>query len=269
MKRLFLPLLLATAVALPLPAIKKDTQIMLAEIQKVADQLTATDQRLTQAIADLTKKVDIIEERVAAMARGQADLQQGRESAQVSLQFFKEELTEIKNSISRLGDRLMTVPSGAAPAAVPSSSASPAKETEPRPSSGGSGAAALSGDPNSAYYAAYSDYLKENYAIAIEGFRQFIRSFPDSGLADNSLYWIGECAYAQKKYQEAVVNFNELISRYHDGDKVPAAMLKRAYALAEMGRQAEAAAGLKELISRFPLAEESKLAKQKLQELND
>jgi len=267
-KRLFLPLLLTAAVALPLPAVKKDTQMMLAEIQKVADQLTASDQRLTQAIADLTKKVEIIEERVAAMARGQADLQQGRESAQVSLQFFKEELTEIKNSISRLGDRLMTASSGTAPAAVPSSSANPAKETESRPAAG-SGVAALSGDPNSAYYAAYSDYLKENYAIAIEGFRQFIRSFPDSGLADNSLYWIGECAYAQKKYQEAVVNFNELISRYHDGDKVPAAMLKRAYALAEMGRQAEAAAGLKELISRFPLAEESKLAKQKLQELND
>jgi len=119
------------------------------------------------------------------------------------------------------------------------------------------------------YYAAYSDYIKENYDLAIEGFRQFLRAYPESGLADNSLYWIGECHYAKKMYAEAIDTFNELLSRYKDGDKVPAANLKKGYALIELGRQGEGIAILKELITRFPLSEEASLAGQKIKEFND
>ena len=264
MKRTFisawLTLLLCT---LPLPAVKKDTKLILEEIQKLADTVIALDNKINVMAAELTgmiKKSNISEERIGAMSRNQADMTQSRENLLLSMQFFKEELNDIKNSLNKLNDKIMNIPAAAggnAGAADNFSNNASANETS------------LTQDPSSIYYAAYSDYIKENFDLAIEGFRQFIRSFPESGLADNSLYWIGECHYAKKKYQDAINTFNELLNKYKDGDKAPAAILKKGYALLEMGRQSEGIAMLKELIFRFPLSEESSLAQQKIKEFSE
>jgi tol-pal system protein YbgF len=260
MKRSVIPALLALLLfSLPLIAVKKDTKLLLDEIQKLADTVSALDNKITAMAAELAgmkKKSDISEERIGAMSRNQADMTQNRENLLLSMQFFKEELNDIKNSLNKLNDKIMNIPAAAGAAENKLASAD-AKETS------------LPQDPSSIYYAAYSDYIKENFDLAIEGFRQFIRNFPESGLADNSLYWIGECYYAKRKYQDAINTFNELLNKFKDGDKAPAAILKKGYALLEMGRQSEGIAILKELISRFPLSEESSLAGQKIKEFND
>lgn len=252
-------LLLLLLLALPAPAAKKDTQLLLEEVQRLA---TAVEQ-LTVQVAELAKRSAIADEKLGAVARNQADLAQSRESFTLGMQFFKEELNGLKDAVSRLNDRLMSMPAAPLPAeGQPPAGTAPGGAAEPAP-------AALAQDPSTVYYAAYSDYIKENFDLAIEGFRQFIRSFPDSGLADNSLYWIGECYYAKKKFPEAISTFNELLAKYKDGDKVPAATLKKGYALVELGRQAEGIAILKELISRFPLSEEASLAGQKIKEFSE
>jgi tol-pal system protein YbgF len=258
MKPRFLPVLIALLLlSLPAQAVKKDTQLLLDEMQK----LSASIENLSALVGELLKKSNIQDEKISAVARNQADLAQSKENFMLSMQFFKEELNDLKDSLNKINDRLTSL---TAPTANPA--AGETGTTGPLPPVG---EATLAQDPSSVYYAAYSDYIKENFDLAIEGFRQFIRSFPDSGLADNSLYWIGECYYAKKKFQEAINTFNELLSKYKDGDKVPAAILKKGYALIEMGRQGEGIAILKELISRFPLSEEASLAQQKIKEFSD
>jgi len=257
----WLAILLST---LPLSAVKKDTQLILDEIQKLADTVMALDNKINVMaveLAGMVKKSDISEERIGAMSRNQADMTQSRENLLLSMQFFKEELSDIKNSLNKLNDKMMNIPT-AAGGNIPGTADNNPNSTKTAENS-------LSQDPSSVYYAAYSDYIKENFDLAVEGFRQFIRSFPASELADNSLYWIGECYYAKKKYQDAINTFNELLGKYSDGDKVPAAILKKGYALLEMGRQGEGIAILKELISRFPLSEESSLAGQKIKEFSE
>jgi tol-pal system protein YbgF len=224
----------------------------LDEIQKLADAIAALDNKINVMAAELAgmkKKSDISEERIGAMSRNQADMNQSRENLVLSMQFFKEELIDIKNSLNKLNDGIMSIPAAAANGVVNTNGNDPTANRANETS--------LTQDPSSIYYAAYSDYIKENFDLAIEGFRQFIRNYPGSGLADNSLYWIGECYYAKKKYQDAINTFNELLGKYKDGDKAPAAFLKKGYALLEMGRQSEGIAMLKELVSRFPLSEES------------
>ncbi|MCK5003695.1 MAG: tol-pal system protein YbgF, partial [Candidatus Aminicenantes bacterium] len=108
-----------------------------------------------------------------------------------------------------------------------------------------------------------------NYDLAIEGFSQFVKQFPENVLADNSLYWIGECYYAQKKYTEAIKIFSDIINKYKSGDKVPDALLKKGYALIEMDQVENGVTVLKELISEFPLSEEAYLAQQKIKDLSD
>jgi tol-pal system protein YbgF len=246
-------------VSSPRPAhpVKKDTRLILDQLQqleRVIKDLEAKVDTISTETGSMAKKITTIEERLNAVTRSQADISQNKESLSLSLQFIKEEITELKNSLGRINDRLLSLPAAAAPV-----SASTAGEETNQPTTVQS--------PETVYYAAYSDYIKKNYPLAIQGFRQFIQLFPQNGLADNSLYWIGECYYSQKMYQEAVNTLTELIGNYADGDKIPDAILKKGFALIEMGNQSEGISVLKELISRFPLSEEASLAQQKIREV--
>ena len=122
--------------------------------------------------------------------------------------------------------------------------------------------------PQEVYNTAYSDYLKGNYELAIDGFKIYLEQFPKSPLADNSQYWIGECNFSQKKYQEAIETFNDLILKHPFGDKVPAAYLKKGISFIELGKKEEALSVFKLLISKYPLEEETKIAQQKIKELS-
>lgn len=265
-----------------LPAAKKDTKQLLDDVAALGQAVTDMQQKLATIAADTSaalKKIETIEEKVNAVARTQADLNQSKENFQLSFQYLKEELNDIKNTLNKMADRLTNIPtvsqpqpSVSQPTAAPATPARANGKGEPAPAAAqpaGAKDGATAPPFEALYYSAYSDYLSENYALAVSGFRQFLNVYPDNGLADNALYWIGECHYAQKKYADAVSTFNELIAKYEKGDKVPAALLKRSYAQIEMGRQAEGVNGLKELVSRFPLSDEAKLAKQKLQEMSE
>lgn len=121
--------------------------------------------------------------------------------------------------------------------------------------------------PQEVYNMAYSDYLKGNFQLAIDGFKIYLEQFPESPVVDNALYWIGECYFSQKKYKEAIEQFNELILSYPDGDKTPAAYLKKGLSLMELGKKEEALSVFKLLISKYPFEEETKIAQQKIKEL--
>ncbi len=246
-------------VSLPQPGypVRKDTRLILDQLQqleRIIKDLETKIDTISSETGSMVKKITIIEERLNAVTRSQADISQNKENLSLSLQFIKEEINELKNSIGKINDRLLSLPSAAAPV-----SGTIAGEETNQPTTVQS--------PETVYYAAYSDYIKKNYPLAIQGFRQFIQLFPQNGLADNSLYWIGECYYSQKMYQEAVNTFTELITSYSDGDKIPDAILKKGFALIEMGNQSEGISVLKELISRFPLSEEASLAQQKIREV--
>ena len=121
--------------------------------------------------------------------------------------------------------------------------------------------------PQEVYNMAYSDYLKGNFQLAIEGFTLYRINFPESPLADNALYWIGECHFSQEEYQKAIDQFNALILNYPQGDRIPAAYLKKGISLMELGKKEEALVVFKLLISKYPLEEETKIAQQKIKEL--
>ena len=123
--------------------------------------------------------------------------------------------------------------------------------------------------PQEAYSVAYNDYLKGNYDLAVDSFKLYRQQFPASPLADNALYWIGECRYSQRKFEEAIDAFDELIVAYPQGDKAAAAHLKKGLSFIELGRKPEALAALKLLVAKYPLEEESRIAQDKIRELNE
>jgi tol-pal system protein YbgF len=122
------------------------------------------------------------------------------------------------------------------------------------------------GNPDQLFAAAYGDYSRGNYDLAISEFRQYVETFPTSEMADNAQYWVGEAFYAKKKFPEAIAEFDKVITLFAKGDKVPAARFKKALALVEMGQNDLATIEFQALIKLYPRSNEAVLAKQQLGE---
>lgn len=226
-----------------------DTETVVGQLDRRAREQSAAS---SKQIAALSARIDALTAEV------------GRASARM------DELAQRVDDLSRPGA------AGAAPlprsGGVPTPS--PPLVAAPRPAAGGASA-------EESYQAAYLDFSKGLYPLAISGFRDFVRRFPDSPLADSAQYWIGEAYFslaratasqpdkAQENLEQAVQEFRKVIVAYPRGSKVPTALYKEALALVELKQTALAQARLQYLVEHFPQSEEAPLAKERLATLKE
>src|SRR5262245_11263024 len=123
------------------------------------------------------------------------------------------------------------------------------------------------GNAEQLFAAAYSDYSRGNYDLALSEFNQYVEIYPSSELADNAQYWIGEILYAQKKLPEAVAAFEKVKTVNPNGDKTAAALYRRGTILLEMTRKEDAVAQFQAIFKEYPKTKEGELATQQLQQL--
>jgi tol-pal system protein YbgF len=197
--------------------------------------------------------------------------EQGAESSKQSaalnarLDALSAEVARVSARVDELSQRVETLGRPA-----PSGGAAPI----PPPARGGASA-------EESYQAAYLDFSKGLYPLAVSGFRDFLRRFPDSPLADSSQYWIGEAYFsmaratasqpdkARENLEHAVQEFRKVVVAYPRGSKVPTALYKEALALVELKQTALAQARLQYLVEHFPQSEEAPLAKERLAGLKE
>ncbi len=263
---------------------------------------TATQQDLMQLRSDvaqaqtsvrqLKSQLDTLAPQVDGRLRDQAADNDKRAAALTArLEALATTLTRLTARVDELSTRLESLsrqvrgaaprtppspgaPGGAAPA--PSTPGGSAPAPGSRPSTG-------SPQPQDLYQAAYIDFSKGNYALAIAGFREFLRRYPEMDLSDNAQYWIGEAYAAQARthadggkpdqatqaLQQAVQEFRKVIANYPRGDKAPTALYKEALALVELKQPDVAQQRLQYLIDNFPQAEETPLARDRLAALKE
>jgi tol-pal system protein YbgF len=107
---------------------------------------------------------------------------------------------------------------------------------------------------------------QQDYPGGRKWLQEFLQRNPQSELAPNAMYWIGEAWYGEKQYENAILQFQDVIQKYGDHPKAASALLKQGLAFHALGDVKNARAVLKKLIDSFPLAEETKKAKEKLAE---
>lgn len=110
-------------------------------------------------------------------------------------------------------------------------------------------------EADSLYSAAYTDYLAANYTLAVSGFEEYLRLFPDSELADNAQYWIGESYFSLQDYRVARTEFLQVSRRHPESETVADALFKAARCLVELGDNGRAASELIELVLQHPLSD--------------
>jgi tol-pal system protein YbgF len=214
------------------------------------DALTALSRKLTDQSAQLLKSnADI-----------QAELQQLSaqiQTLQANLESTSQQLASLSNELAATSGRMgatVGVPATAAAAGVAGAAAGAA----------GAQAAGRTGEPAQLYNAAYEDYLRGNFDLGIQGFRDYVSRYPTTDLADNALYWIGECYYSKKWYKEAIDAFTQLLNTYKSSDKAAAALLKKGLAYLELGDRSQAVINLQYVLYEHPGTKEAELARSKL-----
>jgi tol-pal system protein YbgF len=260
------------------------------DLLQIRQDVAAAQQTATRAKADA--------DAVSAQLKNRAGVESDKKVAALSRQVdsLSETLTTLTGRVDELSTRLDTLTrqlrtsqaplmSGSAaprsPSAAPSGSAAPASPGAAAP---GPVAAvpqrpsATSMQPQDLYQAAYIDFSKGSYSLAIAGFREFLRRYPDHELAGSAQYWIGE-AYlslargfsdsaqsekAKESLEQAVQEFKKVLANYPRADKVPTALYKEALALIDLKQPAQAQARLQYLVDNFPRSEENALARERL-----
>jgi len=167
------------------------------------------------------------------------------------------------------------------PATPPSTTGTPPATATPAPPPVGQRPTTNALQPQDIYQAAYIDFSKGSYALAMAGFREFLRRFPDHSLAGNAQYWIGEAFLSQARtaanagqadrvtpeLEAAVQEFRKVLANYPRSEKAPTALYKEALALIELKQPAIAQQRLEYLVANFPQAEETPLARERLSSL--
>ncbi len=118
------------------------------------------------------------------------------------------------------------------------------------------------------YRKAFAALRAGRHDEAARGFRDLLRDFPDSDLADNAQYWLGECYYDRKDFVQAVHEFRRVIERYPSGNKVPDALLKVGFSYLALGSTDAGRQTLIQLQRSYPRHEAAVLAGARLAELD-
>jgi tol-pal system protein YbgF len=147
---------------------------------------------------------------------------------------------------------------GAVPPVDPSAGAPPPPAGNP--------AAGMS--PQRLFDTARSDHGLGQWALCIQGFDTYLRTFPRNDAADDAQFYIGECQYSDGKFTEAVDAYNRVIANYPRGDRVPDAYYKRGLAFERLNQMDRARESYEGAVANFPDSDAARLSKQRLDALN-
>jgi tol-pal system protein YbgF len=226
-------------------------QTQIAELQRLGEENLKEVRRLNELLA----------EQNAAFKKSLQDQKIQDEALGVTLKEVAEKLAELNERAQSArvvpapesgSPALANPPGGAAP--VPGATAAPptAPSAGPPPA------------PRELYSQAYADYARGNYDLAIQGFNEYIRQFPNTDFTDNAQYWVGESLYGKKQFAEAIEAWNSLFRDYPSSDKLPDARVKKGMALERLGRRSQALVEYRYVIDRFPNSPAARIARERL-----
>jgi tol-pal system protein YbgF len=228
------------------------------EVQNVNVRIAEQTEQLLRSNATLVTKVDAIEDRLQNTVGA-------NEETSHRIDQFAQQLAKTQRDMEDLKALIALMQQAAAPAAAPADGTAPG--TAPSSQVTVPATPPSSANPMDTYQAAYRDYQRGNYDLAIEGFRDFLSTNKVADLADNAEYWIGESLFSQKKYREAIEQFDTVVSQYPRSDKVPGALLKKGYAYININERAQGIVQLQYVVHEHPRSQEAGLARQKLKQL--
>jgi tol-pal system protein YbgF len=246
----------------PVRAANKETERLMIQVAGLQNQLADLARAHEESLRELRRLNELLAEQNASFKRTLQDQRMQEEAISAALKELGERLGELNEKYQSLkaapppvsGDAF-----GLPPAAAPGTSpVGPASSPAPPP------AAAAPAAPRELYSQAYADFARGNYDLAVQGFTEYIKTYPGTDFTDNAQYWVGECLYGKKEYNEAIEAWNTLFRDYSSSDKLPDARVKKGMALERLGRRSQALVEYRFVIDRFPNSPAARIARERL-----
>jgi tol-pal system protein YbgF len=258
---------LAAAFSTPLHAADKETRQMMADIrmlQEQEQQIQTVLTTLTDQIRTMEKSVNQrIDDQVEAIRKGLADEHAATATVTNDMRSLRERLDD---NTTRLGQavaeiqalrQLITSRSSSSFSAPDStSSAAPSDTVAP------ADAAASGESPTALFNSAYGDYASGQYDLAIEGFRAYLKDFPNGAQAPDAQVNICNAYIQDKKYAEAVDACDTAIRNYPKSSVAPTAYYRKGLAHLDLGQTDQARTAFDYIIKTWPDSSERLLAEQ-------
>jgi tol-pal system protein YbgF len=108
--------------------------------------------------------------------------------------------------------------------------------------------------PRDEFDLAYGYVLRKDYALAEDGFRNFLSKYPNDRLAGDATYWFGESLFQRQRFRDAAEAFLNVSTKYESNAKAPDSLLRLGQSLAALGEKEAACASLGEVLRKFPRA---------------
>lgn len=255
---------------LPVAAVAAAGCVSSGDITLLHREITDVSRQVENLSKQATGKEDLqamsrkLAEQSAQVLKSSADIQ-------VQLQQLRDQIQALQSNLDATNQRLASLSTELAAtrdrfAALPGTTTGGATAPGNAGASGPAAAPATAPatDPAQLYNSAYTDYLRGNFDLAIQGFKEYATRYPNTDLADNALYWIGECYYSKKSYKEAIDTFTQLLNTYRTSDKAAAALLKKGLAFLELGDRSQAVINLQYVLYEHPGTKEAELARSRL-----
>jgi tol-pal system protein YbgF len=265
------PALLATLPLLALSGCIMPDQVsdLQKDVRDVQGQLQEIKQEQQDTKAKLSELELQMQEEGAGIGRVEfADVKFQLEDISRNVAILDERLNDTGQRMDRMSRTMDEVRelTRRRPAVMPGAGGLGPDDPDAPPTEGGAGPDAMP-SPEELYNAAYVDFSRGNFALAISGFEEYVSRFGDSDYADNALYWVGECHYSQGDFDRAVQSFDRLLDTYPKSDRAASADLKKGLAYLEQNQVSAAIVQLNHVIDTYPSSDESRIARDKLASL--
>lgn len=222
---------------------------------QIADLQTAQE----NIVARLVQVRQELDNALRPLRTQSADRGQDLRSMVREVTALEEQIVELDDRISRLSEQVAT--------GRGVSNATPQVGTAMPPPRGARTLATprgetpvTTGQATSLYNSAYTDYMRGNFDLCVQGFEEYLRRFGTSDRADDARYWIGECQAAAGDNEAARKSYQTLIREYPSSDLVPDALLNDALIVQQQGNREAAVGAFRRLIRAYVTSDAAFLA---------
>ncbi|MCU0254310.1 MAG: tetratricopeptide repeat protein [Acidobacteria bacterium] len=241
-----------------------DVQEQLFKLQKdaarILEQLEGVQKKAvdpTAACAEAASRTETIERQVRVVEEQLLATQRRLDEVLAEVRGLRPGAAPVLSPPRPPEGEVKAVPAGPAAGGAPAAATPSPAPSRPGPPTG-------TGSPTDLFNAAYSDYSRRHYELALAGFQAARQADPAGPMADDALYWTGETLYAMGRYGDAVSAYDTLIETFPKGEKTSAALLKKGLAQFEAKDNAAAVATLQALIRDYPNTDEARIAREHL-----
>lgn len=228
------------------------------DVAGLQEQIYALERAQAQTREEINAKMTVLERKLEDRT-AVADTQD-------QLHRVKQELSEYQALLHDLENKIVELKAAGSRVALagdkePEDGTDPDANSLPGAETGAAPMTEVSGDVVQAQYrAAYLDYNRGKYDVAIDGFRGLLENFPSSPYTEKAMYYLGNSLYQKEKYQEAREQFSAIASRFPQGGYLKQAMYYEGRCYYSLGQISKAVITLREVSEKFPGTQEADLA---------